>query len=214
MILIPSKPRLSGIKFYFLILAVSLCVNSSYAFLPQDGRYADEIKIIEDYVKKEIERTRIPSLRLAFYKDDFVWKKGFGYADLEHKIPAEPHTRYRLASISKPITAVGILRLMQDGKLDLEDMKCLVGLLSDAREVCPAFDELFFPALKEVVLEDGQIGLDEQFYLLKMLYSDGKIRPSETQFLLELRESVQDITPEFEALCETALTAHPTNWET
>ena len=101
----------------------------------------------------------------------------------------------------------------RDGRLDLEDVKFLVGLLSEAGEVCPAFDELFFPALKEAVLEDGRIGQDEQFYLLKMLYSDGHVRPSEKQFLLELREEAQEVTPEFEALCDVALAAHPTNWD-
>jgi hypothetical protein len=101
----------------------------------------------------------------------------------------------------------------RDGRLDLEDVKFLVGLLSEARDVCPAFDELFFPVLKEVVLEDGRIGQDEQFYLLKMLYSDGNVRPIEKQFLLELREEAQELTPEFEALCGVALAAHPTNWD-
>jgi len=89
----------------------------------------------------------------------------------------------------------------------------LVGLLSEAHEVCPAFDELFFPALKEVILEDGRIGQDEQFYLLKMLYSDGHVRENEKQFLLELRDAAQEVTPEFEALCEEAFAAHPTNWD-
>ena len=103
--------------------------------------------------------------------------------------------------------------IRRDGRLDLEDVKFLVGLLSEAREVCPAFDELFFPALKEVVLEDGRIGQDEQFYLLKMLYSDGHVRPSEKQFLLELREEAQEVTPAFEALCDAALAAHPTSWD-
>ena len=77
--------------------------------------------MIEDCVNKEMERLKIPSLSIAFYKDDFLWKKSFGYANLENKTPANPDTRYRLASISKPITAVGILRLMQDGKLSLDD---------------------------------------------------------------------------------------------
>jgi len=101
----------------------------------------------------------------------------------------------------------------RDGKLDMEDVKFLVELLSDAHEVCPAFDELFFPVLKEVILEDGRIGQDEQFYLLKMLYSDGHVRDSEKQFLHELRKSARETTPEFESLCETAMTAHPTNWD-
>ncbi len=101
----------------------------------------------------------------------------------------------------------------RDGQLDLDDVKFLIGLLCEAHEVCAAFDELFFPALKEVILEDGRIGQDEHFYLLKMLYSDGHIRDSEKQFLLQLREETRELTPEFEALCEEALAAHATNWD-
>ena len=81
----------------------------------------------------------------------------------------------------------------------MEDVKFLVELLSDAKEVCPAFDELFFPVLKEVILEDGRIGNDEQFYLLKMLYSDGHIRPSEKQFLAELAEEAEEMCEDFKA---------------
>lgn len=99
-----------------------------------------------------------------------------------------------------------------DGRLDLEDVKFLVELLSEAREVCTAFDDLFFPALKEVLLADGKVGLDEQFYLLKMLYSDGHIRPREMQFLDELRREADETSPEFEALYREACGAHPTMW--
>jgi hypothetical protein len=102
--------------------------------------------------------------------------------------------------------------IQQDGKLDLDDVKFLVELLSDANEVSPEFDRLFFPALKEVILGDGQIGMDEQFYLLKMLYSDGHVRDSEREFLLELRRDATEVTPEFDALCETALQADATSW--
>jgi len=55
-----------------------------------------------------------------------------------------------------------------------------------------------------VILADSRIGLDEQYYLLKMLYSDGHVRECEKQFLRELRREAQGITPEFEALCEEA----------
>jgi hypothetical protein len=95
---------------------------------------------------------------------------------------------------------------------DLEDVKFLVELLCAAHEVSPAFDEFFFPALKRVILADGRVGLDEQFYLLKMLYSDGDVRECERQFLRDLRREAKEITPEFEALCEEALRAPATNW--
>lgn len=103
--------------------------------------------------------------------------------------------------------------IREDGRLDLEDVKVLVELLSEAKDVCPEFDELFFPALKEVVLADGRIGNDEQFYLLKMLYSDGHIRDSERKFLVELRRDAKQVTPEFESLCEIAAQSKSKNWD-
>ena len=111
-------------------------------------------------------------------------------------------------------TEVDVIRdyIQQDGQLDLQDVKFLVGLLSEADEVCPEFDELFFPAFKEAVLEDGRIGQDEQFYLLKMLYSDGHIRQREKQFLQELRDEAREYPAEFEALCDEATAAHSTQW--
>jgi hypothetical protein len=98
---------------------------------------------------------------------------------------------------------VAVIReyIERDGRLDLNDVRFLVDLLSDAREVCPAFDDLFFPVLREVILADGQVGLDEHFYLLKMLYSNGTIRERERQFLSELRAAVERASPEFDALC-------------
>jgi hypothetical protein len=104
---------------------------------------------------------------------------------------------------------VDVLReyLHDKGSLDMEDVKLLVELLSEARQVSPAFDEIFFPALKSVILADGRIGQDEQFYLLKMLYSDNNVRESEKQFLRELRREAEEITPEFEALLDEAIQA-------
>jgi len=102
--------------------------------------------------------------------------------------------------------------IQQDGQLDLDDVKLLVELQSEAAEVSPAFDDLFFPALKQVILADGRVGLDEQFFLLKMLYSDGRVRHREKQFLMELRREAREVTPEFEALCEEAFAAPETNW--
>lgn len=121
MTLFSSKLRLSARKSYVFIIVLSICLIPSFGFAQRDNRYVKEIRMIEDSVEKELKRLKLPSLSIAFYKDDFLWKKSFGYADMEHKIPAKPDTLYRLASISKPITAVGILRLMEEGKLKLDD---------------------------------------------------------------------------------------------
>lgn len=47
------------------------------------------------------------------------WAKGYGMADKEKAIPVTPATLFQAASISKSLNAVGLLRLVQDGKIDL-----------------------------------------------------------------------------------------------
>jgi hypothetical protein len=107
--------------------------------------------------------------------------------------------------ISRDEVAVIQEYLEQNGSLDLADVKLLVELQSEAKSVCPQFDDLLFPALKQVLLADGKIGLDEQYYLLKTLCADGQVSERERAFIRELRESVRQPTPEFENFCEQVL---------
>lgn len=46
-----------------------------------------------------------------------VWEEAFGWADREARRPATAHTPYSLASISKPMTATGLMTLVEDGVL-------------------------------------------------------------------------------------------------
>jgi CubicO group peptidase (beta-lactamase class C family) len=58
-----------------------------------------------------------------------------GYADVEHDAPATTATRFRLASVSKPLTAVLTLRLVEEGRLDLDaDVRRLGGPLAALRQ--------------------------------------------------------------------------------
>jgi hypothetical protein len=102
--------------------------------------------------------------------------------------------------------------LFEDGQLDLDDVKLLVELYCNARQRSPAFEELFFSVLENVFLADGDVQPSEQFYLLKMLYSDREITQAERDFLARLKEKASQRAPEFAALCETAFKAPSTNW--
>lgn len=63
----------------------------------------------------------IPGLSVAVLVDGhIVWSEGFGYADLEQRVPATPLTRFRIGSVSKPVTAAAVGLLVQDGTLDLD----------------------------------------------------------------------------------------------
>jgi len=110
---------------------------------------------------------------------------------------------------------VALLRdyLYRDEKLDLADVKLLVECYCQAQEYTPAFENLFLEVLERVMLADGEIDQAEQYYLLKMLYSDRVIRERERAFLLRLRSRLQRIAPDFEWLCQQALQAPSTNWD-
>jgi CubicO group peptidase (beta-lactamase class C family)/Tfp pilus assembly protein PilF len=84
------------------------------------GKYGEAIKLFEHYVKERIAFDQGVGLSVGFIKDDFIWTKGFGYADLENKTPTKVDSAYRLASITKTFTAVGILQLVEKGKIDLD----------------------------------------------------------------------------------------------
>ena len=77
---------------------------------------------VDDYIKQRMRKRQIPGLSLAVIKDGKLIKaEGYGLANVETKTPATPQTVYKIASISKPFLAAGIVLLVQDGKLRLDD---------------------------------------------------------------------------------------------
>ena len=54
------------------------------------------------------------------HNGEIVWEQGFGFADREKGIKATPHTVYSLASVTKLLTATGLMALVQRGKIDLD----------------------------------------------------------------------------------------------
>ena len=77
---------------------------------------------VDDYVKAEMQKQHIPGLSLAVVKDGKIIKaEGYGLANVELNVPARPETVYKIGSVSKQFIAAGILLLLQEGKLSLDD---------------------------------------------------------------------------------------------
>lgn len=104
-------------------------------------------------------------------------------------------------------------QLLADGALDQEDVKLLVELYCRSRDYCGEFEDLVFDVLERVLLADGQISPSEQYYLLKILYSDRQIRPRERELLRQLQKRLPERSAEFDALCREAFRAPDTNWD-
>jgi CubicO group peptidase (beta-lactamase class C family) len=58
---------------------------------------------------------------LVSQNGDIIYQKGFGYADIEKKIPVTPDTKFKIGSISKQFTAVAILKLQEENKIKIAD---------------------------------------------------------------------------------------------
>ncbi|HVE41255.1 MAG TPA: serine hydrolase domain-containing protein [Planctomycetota bacterium] len=79
------------------------------------------LKSFDETMEAQLRVQKLTGASLAVVKDGrLVYAKGFGLGDVVNKAPVEASSLFRIASLSKPITAVAILKLAQDGKLDLE----------------------------------------------------------------------------------------------
>jgi CubicO group peptidase (beta-lactamase class C family)/D-alanyl-D-alanine dipeptidase len=69
----------------------------------------------------EMAAKAIPSIAIALVdRNGIVWSQAWGYADADHKKPADGATIYRAGSVSKLFTDAAIMRLVEAGKLDLD----------------------------------------------------------------------------------------------
>jgi N-acyl-D-amino-acid deacylase len=90
--------------------------------IPSTGIRNPNLAPFDNLFTKFVKENSLPGVGVAVTRQGkLVYARGFGYADLENKKPVEPNSLFRLASVSKPITATGVLHLLDKGKLKLED---------------------------------------------------------------------------------------------
>ena len=121
--------RLSPIMTLALTLILTLCAqpillaqiaNPTNGHFQGSGPYDKQVRLFDDFAQKQMALDKTVGMTIGFMKDDFVWVKGYGYADLENKPPAKTESAYRLGSVTKPMTAVAVLQLVEKGKIDLD----------------------------------------------------------------------------------------------
>lgn len=91
------------------------------ATMPTTGTAVPELASFDRVLTTLMGKWGIPGGSIAVVKDGrLVLARGYGYADAERKEPVAPDALFRIASVSKPITAVAVLGLAEQGKLDLD----------------------------------------------------------------------------------------------
>ena len=137
--------RLASARPSMLLLAAMICTllfvrHSVGAELPTEVR-AD----LDARIAAFMEKSKTPGLSAAFVVDhELLYERGYGLADIENNVPATPDTVYRLASISKMLTAVGAMQLVEAGSLDLA---------APVQQYVPGFPEKQAPITCELLLK-------------------------------------------------------------
>ena len=85
-----------------------------------DG-YGGVVAALEPFIQRELTEKDIPALSIALVDDQhIVWARGFGIANLKDSAKATAATIYRIGSVSKLFTDIGVMRLVERGTLDLD----------------------------------------------------------------------------------------------
>jgi len=98
----------------------SVWANPTISITPAQG-YEQVAEQLERWVENEIKAKGIPGLSIALVDhQEVVWARGFGLADSRARKPATAETVYRVGSISKLFTDLEVMRLVEQGALDLD----------------------------------------------------------------------------------------------
>jgi CubicO group peptidase (beta-lactamase class C family) len=122
-----------------LLMAVglSLLTATSLVFAEDAKLSSDKQAQIESSIAKFMSANSVPGVSVAVVENgENEWSQGYGMSDLENFVPATSRTLYRLASISKPLTATAAMQLWERGKLDLD---------APVQKYCPAFPQKEWP---------------------------------------------------------------------
>ena len=91
------------------------------AVAPAPLHFAAVVEEARARVRADIAERGYPGIAIAVSIDGAtVWSEGFGYADLEHRVPMSPSVKFRVGSISKSMTAAAVASLVEDGRLDID----------------------------------------------------------------------------------------------
>lgn len=97
------------------------CASSPEMPAVSKGQHGEAMAQLQTYIQQEMSAARVQGLSIAIVDGQGVrWARGFGWADREHGVPADEHTRYRVGSLSKLFTDVAALQLVAQDRINLD----------------------------------------------------------------------------------------------
>jgi len=105
----------------FILVVISFCGLEGSCQEIKNPKYQEAILEGHRLIDSLQQNQKIPGIDVAVsINGEIVWSEGFGFADLEHSVPVRPgKTRFRIGSVSKPLTSAALGILMDREKINL-----------------------------------------------------------------------------------------------
>lgn len=101
---------------------LAVAAGAAVTCIPASTAQAEmpEFRALDSYVETQMQALNLPGLALGIvHNDQIAHLKGYGIADPSGR-PVTPQTPFRLASVSKTLTALAVMQLAEDGRIDLD----------------------------------------------------------------------------------------------
>ncbi|QDT98534.1 serine hydrolase [Gimesia aquarii] len=160
--------------------------------IPISGLDQKELSSLDTSIKEFLLEHHPPGASIAVsYRGRLVYARGFGYADKELKQVVQPDNMFRIASISKPITAVAIMKLIEQKKLSLDSK--VFDILKDYQKQLA--EQGVDSRLKEITVRqllhhtagwDRSVSFDPMFRSVYFAKQLGKTPPAEIEDIIQM----------------------------
>jgi CubicO group peptidase (beta-lactamase class C family) len=79
-----------------------------------------DFELFAEQVRQGMERTQVPGVAVGILYGDQEYSAGFGVTSIDNALPVTPQTLFQIGSTSKTVTATAVMRLVEQGKVDLD----------------------------------------------------------------------------------------------
>jgi CubicO group peptidase (beta-lactamase class C family) len=113
---------MNRISFVVLVASVTTFAAAIPTSISAQRSVSEPTDAVDSYIRDEMAKRQIPGLAVAVIRQDRIQKlAAYGTASLEFSVPVTTNTLFSVASVSKAFVGVGIMRLVEDRALSLED---------------------------------------------------------------------------------------------
>ncbi len=113
--------RIRNSSLALMVIATAYACEPASENVVATDKYAAAVANIESFIRVEMEDKALPAFSVVLVDDqETVWAAGFGLEDIADSVTATAATVYRVGSVSKLFTDIGVMQLVERGELDLD----------------------------------------------------------------------------------------------